>query len=406
MAARARTLPALLTLMGSFIALASAGPAFAQQPGVATLPDTSKLTVRHSLRQCGDPPPQPAHPPIDPRGVTPGSPNPLQGLTFFVDPTEPAWMKWRSFKRRGMNYSAGLIWKVAGQPRFRWFGRWTRPRMKTKVRQFLNCVKVLQPGAVPLMTVMRHQGKACHKRYTAGGRREDARTRKWYRKFAAAVGSARVVIAFEPDSLGTIDCLKRSRRKARMKLLAYGVKVMSRLPNATVYLEGGASDWESAKRTAWQLRSIGIRRVRGFMLNVTHYAWTASNIKHGLQISRLTGGKPFIISTAFNGRGPVHYRRYSGRHQWRVINVWCHPLKRGLGPTPTTRTHHPKVDAYLWIGRPGYSGGSCNGGPLPVGSFWTERALMFGQYATNWIRPPSGTRNGHFGRYSLAELGG
>ena len=30
---------------------------------------------------------------------------------------------------------------------------------------------------------------------------------KWYDQFAEAVGDARVVIAFEPDSLGTIDCL-------------------------------------------------------------------------------------------------------------------------------------------------------------------------------------------------------
>jgi cellulase/cellobiase CelA1 len=26
---------------------------------------------------------------------------------------------------------------------------------------------------------------------------------------------------------------------------------------------------------------------------------------------------------------------------------------RGLGIPPTTATHHPKVDAYMWINRPG-----------------------------------------------------
>jgi endoglucanase len=297
------------------------------------------------------------------------------------------------------------MWKVASAPKSRWFGRWTRPRMKTKVRNYLECVRALQPGAVPLMTVMRAQAKKCNKNYGGGGRGEDRATRKWYRQFADAVGSARVVILFEPDSLGTIDCQKRSRRRARMKLLAYGVKVMSKIPNATVYLEAGASDWESAKRTAWQLRSIGIRRVRGFMLNVTHYDWTGDNIRHGQKISRLTGGKHFVISTAFNGRGPVHFRRYHGRHKWRRINVWCHPLKRGLGPSPTTETGYRVVDAFLYIGRPGYSGGSCNGGPLPVGTFWPERALMFGAYATNWVRPPRGTRNGHHVRYSASQLG-
>ncbi len=217
-----------------------------------------------------------------------------------------------------------------------------------------------------------------------------------------------MVIGFEPDSLGTIDCLAGSRRMKRLRLLRYGVDVLSKLPNATVYLEGGASDWEPAARTARQLRYVGIAKVRGFMLNVTHYDWTANNIKHGLAISRRVGGKPFIISTSFNGRGPVHYRRWINRrkHIWRTVNVWCHPLKRGLGPIPTTRTGHRKVDGYFYIGRPGFSGGSCNGGPLPVGSWFGARAVMFGRYATNWIRPPRGTRNGLPGRPSAKSLAG
>jgi endoglucanase len=142
--------------------------------------------------------------------------------------------------------------------------------------------------------------------------------------------------------------------------------------------------------------------VRGFMLNVTHYDWTRANIRHGLAISRRVGGKPFVINSATNGRGPVHWRNAAGRRQ----NVWCHPLKRGLGPPPTTATHHPKVDAYLWINRPGYSGGACNGGPLPVGTWWPERALSLARYATDWISPPRGTRFGLFRRYSIREVVG
>jgi endoglucanase len=337
------------------------------------------------MRDCATPAAaQAGDPAVDPRGARRGSPNPLRGLTLSVDPTEPAWQKWESYDRAGSDHDAALMWKVAATPRFRWFGRWTRPRMGRKVREYLRCVQAVQPGSVPLMTVMRHQGKKCGGGYDGGGRREDARTRRWYRRFARAVGRARVVIAYEPDSLGTIDCLRGSRRRARLRLLAYGVRVLSRLPNATIYLEAGASDWEPARRTARQLRAIGIRRVRGFMLNVTHYDWTSRNIRHGRRISRLVGGKPFIVSTAFNGRGPIHRRTASGRR----VNVWCHPPRRGLGPAPTTETGYRKVDAFMWIGRPGYSAGACNGGPLPVGSFWPERALMLARYATGWVSPP------------------
>jgi len=332
-------------------------------------------------------------PGIDPRGVDPAAANPLRGLRWYVDPVEPAYRSYRTFARKGRRHAASLMWRVAREPRFRWFGRWNHP-VGRRVSDYLRCAAAVQPGAVPLMVVMRHQGKGCGSSYTGGGPAEDARTRAWYRGFAQAIGGARVIIGFEPDSLGTIDCLSRSRRHARLRTLAYGVDRLSQLPNATIYLEAGASDWEAAARTAKQLRYIGISKVRGFMLNATHHDWTRNNIRHGLAISRRVGGKPFIINTSYNGRGPVHYRRWVNKHKWRMINVWCHPPRRGLGIPPTTRTDHPKVDAYMWINRPGYSAGACNGGPLPVGSWWPERALMYARWQTSWLSPPRGTANG------------
>jgi endoglucanase len=344
---------------------------------------------------------------IDPRGVDPALPNPLLGQRFFVDRMEPAYMQWARWKRGGETNKANMIWKLAREPRFRWFGKFTRPRMQKKVRGFLDRVQCDQPGTVPLMAVMRHQGKGCSGTYRAGGKAEDRRTMKWYDDFADTVGSARVVIAFEPDSLGTVDCLARNRRKDRLNVLRYGVNRFSQLPNATVYLEAGASDWEPARRTAKQLRYIGVSKVRGFMLNVTHHDWTRNNIKHGLQISRMVGGKHFIINTSYNGRGPLHYRRWinRARHKWRTINVWCNPGLRGLGPAPTTDTGNRLVDAFMYINRPGYSAGSCNGGPLPVGTWWPSRALMYATYATDWQSPPRGTRYGHYKHYSLRQLG-
>jgi endoglucanase len=329
-------------------------------------------------------------PGVDPRGVDPAAANPLRGLRWYVDPVEPAYRSYRTFVRKGRRHAAALMWRIAREPRFRWFGRWDRP-VRRRVRNYLRCAAAVQPGAVPLMVVMRHQGKGCGGGYTGGGAAEDRRTRAWYRSFARAVGGTRVVIGFEPDSLGTLECLAAGRRRARLQLLRYGVDVLSRLPRATIYLEAGASDWESARRTAKQLRYIGIRKVRGFMLNATHHDWTRPNIRHGLAISRRVGGKHFIVNTSYNGRGPIHI--HVGR---RTRNVWCNPPNRGLGPEPTTATGNRLVDAYMWINRPGYSAGACNGGPLPVGSWWPERALMYARYATNWLSPPRGTRNGFF----------
>ncbi len=356
-----------------------------------------------------------AQAPVDPRGADPASPNPLVGLEWFVDKTwAPQYQQYQRYVLQGDGGKAALVGKIALQPQFKWLGRWNendKGGTYGAARNYVERVAEEQPGSVPQIVVMRHQGKACHKRYTAGGPAEDARTRRWYDQFAAGIGDARVVIGFEPDSLGTLDCLAFSRRKARLDTLRYGVDVLSQLPNATIYLEAGASDWEPASRTAQQLRYIGIDKVRGFMLNVTHKDWTAANVKHGLEISRLTGGKHFIVNTSENGRGPVHYRRWISRDDpkiWRRVNVWCHAQKRGLGPAPTTSALRPDVvDAYLYVNRPGYSAGSCNGGPLPIGSWWADRALELARYATDWEREPAGFELGWpRGQFTVQQLAG
>jgi endoglucanase len=320
--------------------------------------------------------------------------NPLEGLRFYVDRDSPSWHQWQAYKRAGDKRRADLIWKIAREPKGLWLGRFTRPNFHVKVRRLIDAAQA--QGAVPLFTVLRAQSTGCSPTYDGGGPAEDARTRAWYDDLARALGDDRVVIAFEPDSLGTIDCHARSRRDDRLRLLRYGVAALSRLPNATIYLEAGASDWEPARRTAAQLRAIGIAKVQGFMLNATHYEWTMANIRHGLEISRLTGGKHFSINTAENGRGPVHYRR-GGRR----ITVWCNPGLRGLGASPTTDTAHPKVDAYLWVNRPGYAQ-SCQGRPI---AWYPPRALMYARYATEWLSPPRGTVFGHRGRHPLSVFG-
>jgi endoglucanase len=339
---------------------------------------------------------------VDPRGTNASSANPLRGLDLYVNRiNDPAYEQMRSYERQGQSGKAQLIGRIANTSRGVWFGRFTRPNFNEKVHNFLNCAQWMQPGSVPVMDVLRAQASQCNPHYTGGGAAEDARTRVWYDAFAKAVGDARVIIAYEPDSIGTISCLAKSRRKARLKLLRYGVDALSKLPNATIYLEGTASDWKSPAYTAKTLRYIGISKVRGFMVNVTHFDWTINNIRYGNQVSRRLGGKPFVVSTSYNGRGPVHYRAKNRR----VINVFCNVRYRGAGPAPTTNTGFARVDAFLWLNRPGISGaGRCNGAPAD-GQWWAARGLMFAKYATGYVRPPRGTRFGFARRISLCRLG-
>jgi endoglucanase len=301
-----------------------------------------------------------------------------------VDHDSPSWNQWRAYERAGRHSRANLVWRIAREPKAVWVGRFTKPNFHVKVRRIFENAHA--QGAVPIMTVLRAQSTRCSPTYDGGGPAEDARTRAWYDDLARAIGLDRVVIAFEPDSLGTIDCHARSRRDDRYRLLRYGVTALSRNPNATIYIEAGASDWEGASRMAKKLRRVGVAKVRGFMLNATHYDWTRSNIRYGLKLSRLVGGKHFIVNTAENGRGPIHHYLPNGRR----ITVWCNPPNRGLGPAPTTTTSNSGVDAYMWVNRPGYAQ-SCQHRPI---AWYSPRALSYARYATSWEAPPPGTKNG------------
>jgi endoglucanase len=317
-----------------------------------------------------------------------GGDNPLAGLRFYNDPDSPSMNEWRHLMQTGQRDEADLIWKIASEPKAVWVGRFTQPNFEVKVRRIFDAAHA--QGAVPVMTVMRAQAERCFPGYDGGGPAEDARSRDWYDSLAHAIGSDRVVIAFEPDSLGTIECQAPSRRDDRYRLLRYGVTALSANPNATIYIEAGASDWQGAPTMAKKLRKVGIEKVRGFMLNATHNDWTEANIRFGVKLSRLVGSKHFIINTAENGRGPIHKPLPNGRRQ----TIWCNPPNRGLGPPPTTNTSNPLADAYLWVNRPGY-GQSCDGHKI---AWFLPRALTYAKYATTWESPPPGTKNGFYRR--------
>ena len=189
-------------------------------------------------------------------------------------------------------------------------------------------------------------------------------------------------------------------------MLRYGVDVLSQLPNATIYLEAGASDWEAAARTAKQLRYIGISKVRGFMLNVTHHDWTRANIQHGLEISRMVGGKHFIINTSYNGRGPIHYKwinkaQHSGARSTSGATRACAASARRPRRPPPTRSWTPTCTSTGPATRPAPATAarcrSAPGGP--------SAALMYASTRPTGSRRRKGTLYGLFKRHSLRALG-
>ena len=75
-----------------------------------------------------------------------------------------------------------------------------------------------------------------------------------------------------------------------MDLLRYGVDVLSKLPERHDLPGGHGLGLEEPRAfTARMLRYIGISKVRGFMLNVTHHDWTSNNIAYGRKVSAPRG---------------------------------------------------------------------------------------------------------------------
>ncbi len=313
---------------------------------------------------------------------TSGPSNPLAGQKWFVDWNwGMAQRQYKAYHHRRQHRKAALMHKLARQPQTKRFGSWVKHPARG-VREYLDRMQQEDPGAMTFLYVYRfpHKGCGAKKRtwrgkyvagYNAGGGREAARYRSWIDGFARGVANYKVAIWLEPDGLGTIECLSAGARRTRFALYHYAIDKLSQNPNAAIYLDGGASDWEPWKTQASRLRKAGVTdpRVRGFFLNATHYDWTSKNVQYGNRLATALGGKHYVVSTAVNGRGP--YRLHRAKRYFNEQR--CNPPGRALGPEPTVQTASIWADAYLFIGDPGRSGGKCHGGP--AGGKW------FPQYA-------------------------
>jgi endoglucanase len=176
----------------------------------------------------------------------------------------------------------------------------------------------------------------------------------WIASVASGIGDHEVVVILEPDTLGhTCD-------PSRTQALADAVTTLKSNPNAHVYIDAGHAGWVDADTMASRLVEAGIANADGFSLNVGDFETTAASIDYGVAISGAVGGKPFVIDTSRNGRGPAG-------------SEWCNPPDRGLGEQPTANTGNERVHAFLWIKSPGESDGECNGGP-PAGDWFPSYA--------------------------------
>jgi endoglucanase len=311
---------------------------------------------------------------VNPLGlvVAPTNGDPLSGARFFVDHESEVAVAARADP---------LLLVIADQPGTARFGAFTGPFVGSVVHDYLARAARQEPGAVPMLATYRIVDGHC------GNWTPTRRDRRSYHAFishfAHGIGRYRAVLFLEMDALITTPCLTSQGLAIRMRELRGAIHVLTRTcPHLVIYLDGGAADAVSAWRTAKLLRRAGVSRIQGFFLNSTHFDWTSHEIRYGERVSRLTGGKHFVVNTGENGRGALvpPDRVHQGNE------VLCNPPGRGLGPLPSADTGYPNVDAFAWTSNPGESGGACVPGAPPTGTFWPAYALMLvrnAQFAVN-----------------------
>jgi endoglucanase len=292
------------------------------------------------------------------------SSNAIAGRKLYVDPNSNARRQAETL-RRSKPQDAALLDRIANQPVARWLGDWVTD-VQREVRSAVTTIT--GTGALPVFVAYNIPQRDCGS-YSKGGAAGAASYRKWIAGFAAGLQGKQAIVILEPDALPGMDCLDAQGKESRLSLMRDAVHAL-KANGALVYIDAGHAAWQSPETMAARLKQVDIAAADGFSLNVSNYQSNAANIAYGEKLSRLVGGKHFLIDTSRNGIGTTQ---------------WCNPHGQALGVEPTTNTGHPLVDAFLWIKQPGESDGTCGGGPK-AGSWWTDIALELSRAASSLAR--------------------
>ena len=246
-------------------------------------------------------------------------------------------------------------------------------------------------GNYPVFAIRQLEHEGCSSSYNGGGawnRLDGGSYMPWIEKFIGALApigyNATVIV--EPDGLPVIPkCLSRSAGKQRLALMRAVLARLGSVPNLNTYIDIGSSGWLRKPLAKRLLRKAGVRHIRGFAINTTHFNYTRLERRYGNSLARVLG-KHYVINTAENGRGGL-------KNAKNPKDRFCNPVNAGLGALPTTRTGSTYADAFLWISRPGLSsnghGGQTQCSRGPGGNvFWLPKAHQEARLAIFDGQPP------------------
>ncbi|MYW32966.1 glycoside hydrolase family 6 protein, partial [Streptomyces sp. SID2119] len=300
-----------------------------------------------------------------------GEPAPSAASPYWVDPDSDAARQVRAWDRQGREDDAKALRRIADRPVALW------PAWDTPGPEIVAAAKAAAETKKSVLLVAYNIPHRDCGLYSAGGAKDADAYRSWLGEFTEAIGDAPATVILEPDALPHIadGCTPPEHHAERYQLLSEAVDTLKAKPRTKVYLDAGNPDWiKEPSKIAEPLRLAGIDRADGFSLNVSNFQSNVSVKKYGALLSdAVGGGAHYVIDTSRNGGGPLTGDR---------AEAWCNPPGRALGTPPTTDTRDDRLDAYLWIKRPGESDGTCRGGP-EAGTWWPEYALGLAERATS-----------------------
>lgn len=282
-------------------------------------------------------------------------------------------------KTRGETHRV-LSW-IARAPKAKWFGAWIPDAKIAKhTRDYVAATQAGNPETLVQLTDFRAvpwEHDACTRLPTKAERQS---YRRWTKAFARGIGNAHAAVIMQAD--GPFALCTPGGVGVQTRLIKWAVGRLSRLPNTSVYIDVGASDWPApgqggVPQVLKFLLPAGIQQARGIALNGTHYAATGSEIQRAAAViealaARGIADKHAVINTSSNGQ-PFTYGAYRGSGRWSHPDNArpCASLDDpgtcvALGIPPTSDVTRPAwglspsetrlaaqyVDGYVWFGRP------------------------------------------------------
>jgi endoglucanase len=197
---------------------------------------------------------------------------------FFVPaPPNGAVQQVESLLKQGQLRNALLIAVMETVPQAVWLTGGTPSQVNATVMSTLQ--EANAERALPVLVLYNIPGRDCGS-YSAGGAENTADYETWIDTIAAAIGSQKVLIVLEPDSLADLpsDCGYNPTQvnvpqatADRYTQINYAVTTLEAGSQTLVYIDAGNSHWQAVPIMAARLAQAGIQQAQGFFTNVSNY---------------------------------------------------------------------------------------------------------------------------------------